>query len=78
MLLPMMFPKARPVSPLMVEVTETASSGREVPIATTVKPMMRGDILTSFDNLTVKETKRLVENNKMTKLDKNLIVRGSI
>ena len=39
MLEPTTFPRARPLSPFLEAVTEVTSSGREVPIATMVKPI---------------------------------------
>ncbi len=39
MLLPMTFPIAKPGLPLIADITEVASSGREVPAATIVKPI---------------------------------------
>ncbi len=43
MLLPRMLPMVMPASPRMLAVTLTASSGREVPNATTVRPMARSE-----------------------------------
>ena len=36
---PTILPNARAVSPFLAAITEEASSGKEVPIATTVKPI---------------------------------------
>lgn len=48
MLLPITFPIAIPLLPFKLEVMLTISSGKEVPIETTVRPITKLDIFSLF------------------------------
>ena len=58
-LLPMMFPMASPGLPLMQENTLTIISGRDVPNATIVNPIIRGDSLALTPKLVAPFTSQL-------------------
>ena len=67
MLLPTILPMARPELPLAQENTLMINSGREVPKATMVKPMIKGDIFALIPMLVAPSTSQLAPKIKATK-----------
>ena len=55
---PIAFPSARPLSPFLVATMEVTSSGREVPIATMVSPIMIDGTCILFATLELPSTKK--------------------
>lgn len=53
---PMILPMANPASFLSMETIDTASSGSEVPMATMVMPMIRGDIRSTLEIFSARPT----------------------
>jgi len=68
-LLPIIFPIAKPESLFNEAITEEANSGREVPIATTVKPITNSDTPNILANLEAETTNKslLLINTKSPK-----------
>ena len=66
-LLPMILPIAKPGLPLAHENTFTIISGKEVPKATMVKPIIKGDSLARIPTLVAPLTSQLAPKIKATK-----------
>ena len=66
-LLPTMLPMARPELPLAQEKMLMISSGREVPKATMVKPMIKGESLARMPTLVAPSTSQLAPRISATK-----------
>ena len=67
MLLPMILPMANPELPLAQENMFTINSGKEVPKATMVKPMINGESLVRMPTLVAPSTRQLAPKINATK-----------
>ncbi len=66
-LLPTILPTAMSRSPLIAAISEVASSGREVPTATMVKPITSSDIPKAFARLTEPLTNKVEPPTSITR-----------